>query len=356
MKAVLIPAALTVFAATIVTVAFLPDSQVRAQVDVEHLDLRPAPAANANELLADALRANHTTAFEGTLTVVGVEGPSVFQMQVEAEMDGTRTVDTGSWLFGRDREGAWAASDEGQWLEQGPGTAPDIGIDSLLEKYEITAAGIRELPTGDAWLLVVTERDSDTPREWLSVDVSTGLLVRRETLDDDGAAVRLVAFETLRTAGRIAGLAAPTIESTEPTPLPSPASWNGIDIAELPGRFRLIGVTRHDKASMPAMTMVFSDGLYQLSVSPIAGALDGGHLQGAVLEGWGDLHLYRWPGAEPQRLVWSGDGHTFTAITDAPLDAVLPALGSFPNDPAAGTMSRMRRGLERVVDTLWPFD
>lgn len=354
MKPVAIPAALTVFAAAIVTVAFLPDGQVRAPVDLGQLALRPA-AVDAETLLADALRANRSTAFEGTLTVVGVEGPSVFQMDVEAASDGTRTVDTGSWLFGQDRDGAWAASDEGQWLEQAPGAAPDIGVDSLLQKYRVTSAGLRELPTGDAWLLVVTERGEQTAREWLSVDVSTGLLVRRETFDDDGAAVRLVAFETLRTAGRIAGLAPPSIESTLRSQ-PETSEWNGIDVAELPGQYRLIGVTRHDKANMPAMTMVFSDGLYQLSVSPIAGELDGGHLQGAVLEHWGGLHLYRWPGAEPQRLVWSGDGHTFTAITDAPLDAVLPALESFPSDPAPGTMSRMRRGLERVVDTLWPFN
>ncbi len=70
----------------------------------------------------------------------------------------------------------------------------------------------------------------------------------------------------------------------------------------------------------------------------------------------GDRHVYRWPGSEPERMVWTGDGKTFTAISDAPYDQVLAAVGGFPNDPPGGLVDRMTRGVTRVARWVWPFD
>ncbi|MDX1511609.1 MAG: hypothetical protein R3249_09695 [Nitriliruptorales bacterium] len=354
MRPALIPAALTILAAATAVVAMLPDGSQRASVMLDHVDLSPAGEVDAAAILTDALLASSNTAFEGVLTVVGIDGPSVFQMAVEAGRDGTRTVDTGSWVFGSTGETVWASSDDGHWLERGAAGTATIDVDALLLKYDVAVAGVRRLPTGDAWLLVVTDRATQIQREWLSVDVATGLLVRRETFADDSAAVRLVAFETLRTSGRVVPLHAPTSDAPPSAESVVP-TWNGIDIAELPGQYQLMEVTRTDGEHLPPVALVFTDGLYHLSVYPLPGELDRGQLAGAVADGRDGLHLYRWPGAEPQRLVWSGDGHTFTAITDAPLDAVLPALARFPRDPEPGPLTRMRRGLERVADTLWPF-
>ena len=354
MRPALIPAALTILAAATAVVAMLPDDNQRTAATLEDLDRAPAGEVDAATILGDALLASSSTAFEGALTVVGLDGPSVFQMAVEAGADGTRTVNTGSWVFGSGGGMAWASSDDGHWLERGAAGTATIDVDALQLKYDVSVAGVRSLPTGDAWLLVVIDRGAQIQREWLSVDVATGLLVRRETLGDDGAVIRLVAFETLQTSGRVVPLHTPsggaqlTAESIVPT-------WNGIDITELPGQYRLMDQARSADASHPPVALVFTDGLYHLSIYPIPGELDGGQLAGAVEEHWGGHHLYRWPGAEPQRLVWSGDGHTFTAITDAPLEAVLPALARFPRDPEPGPLTRMRRGLERVADTLWPF-
>jgi hypothetical protein len=350
-RRILIPAALTVFAAAIVVVSLVPDGTERSHVTTGDLRLAAPTMTDAEELLSAAVLANGTVSFEGTLTVVGVEGPNVFQIEVEAEADGTRMVNSGSWLFGRGGGERWASSDSGESMEASADTIPDVDMEALLDKYRLHVAGVRELPTGPAHVVVVTERASGVEREWLSVDDTTGMLVRRETFDDEGAALRLVAFETLRTSG-VVGQALPRLQF----PIDLPDTLNGIDISELPGHFRLQGVASHDEAVIPTTGLLFSDGLYRLSIYSQEGGLDGSSLRGAVREHWGDMDLYRWPGAEPQRLVWSGDGHTYTAITNAPMDAVLPALSQFPSDPVGGLLERMRRGASRVANTIWPFD
>lgn len=352
MRRILVPAALTVFAATIVVVALLPNGPDRTPITTGDLRLEEPSRTDAEALLSEAVQTNRTVAFEGTLTVVGVEGPNVFQIDVEAESNGTRTMNSGSWLFGRGSGEVWASSEAGDTMQASTDTTPDVDMDALLDKYELHVAGVRELPTGPAHVIVVTEQGTGVEREWLSVDDATGMLVRRETFDDEGAALRLVAFETLQTSGLL------RVELPSTASLPeSPGSWNGREVAEsLPGQFVLREVTHREEEDDTTLGLLYGDGLYRLSIYDQHGALNPSQLAGARLEHWGDIDLYRWPGAEPQRLVWSGGGHTYTAITDAPMDAILPALSQFPSDPVGGLLERMRRGVSRVANVIWPFD
>lgn len=351
MRRALVPASLTVFAATIVVVALLPSGPDRTPITTGDLRLEEPTRTDAETLLSTAVLTNRTVAFEGTLTVVGVEGPNVFQIDVDAESDGTRTVNSGSWLFGRGSGEAWASSDGGESMEASADATPDVDMDALLDKYALHVAGVRQLPTGPAHVIVVTEQDTGVEREWLSIDDASGMLVRRETFDDDGAALRLVAFETLQTSGllRVEQPAASALAEV-------PTTWHGRQVeGTLPGQFVLREVTRRDGEDS-TLGLLYGDGLYRLSIYDQPGALDPSQLAGARLERWDGIDLYRWPGAEPQRLVWSGAGHTYTAITDAPMDAILPALSQFPTDPVGGLLERMRRGVSRVANVIWPFD
>lgn len=65
--------------------------------------------------------------------------------------------------------------------------------------------------------------------------------------------------------------------------------------------------------------------------------------------------IHRWPGAEPERMVWSGAGHTFTAVSDAPSDVVLHAVSALPHESPPSIGQRLMRGFGRIGDTLWPF-
>ncbi|MBW3659741.1 MAG: hypothetical protein KY457_13965, partial [Actinobacteria bacterium] len=67
-------------------------------------------------------------------------------------------------------------------------------------------------------------------------------------------------------------------------------------------------------------------------------------------------HVWRWPGSEPERMVWTGEGRTFTVVSDAPFDQVMAAVQGFPNDVPGGVWTRMERGIGRVAGWLWPFD
>ena len=97
-----------------------------------------------------------------------------------------------------------------------------------------------------------------------------------------------------------------------------------------PGFELRAGFTVDDGA---AVQLVYSDGLYTLSVYEQPGHVDVHALDGAVRSDRDGIPVYRWPGAEPERMVWNGDGHTFTAVTDAPADVLMDAVGDLPTTP-----------------------
>ena len=60
----------------------------------------------------------------------------------------------------------------------------------------------------------------------------------------------------------------------------------------------------------------------------------------------------------PQRVVWSGEGHVFTLLSDAPAEAVTAVVTALPHDPppSSGFFARIGRGLSRLGSWLNPFD
>jgi hypothetical protein len=125
--------------------------------------------------------------------------------------------------------------------------------------------------------------------------------------------------------------------------------------AALPGGFELVDAAEVDAVSVPTVHLVHSDGLYTLSVYVQMGRLATSATAGALALDLPDGGVvWRWPGSEPRRVVWSGDGMTFTALTDAPTSTLLMAVGGLPNDPAPSTLARVARGVSRAVDHLLP--
>ncbi len=272
------------------------------------------------------------------------------------------------WLIARDDTSALYRDDEAGRLlrlsqvQSLPFTLPEVG-----RAYDITVAGRATLKTGPAVAVVFT-RDG-VRRERLFVDDTTGLVVRRETYDMAGDPVRVTALTGIRVID---------VDSAEGrTEDPAAVDTDGTDV--LGRRTRLSPDEVHDVAGhdwrVPitvgagfelragyqvgggeAVQLVYSDGLYTLSVFEQPGHVDGDSLTGAVHDEMDGIPVYRWPGAEPERMVWNGDGSTFTAVTDAPPDVLMGAVADLPHDMAPSVPTRMRRGLTRLGGWLWPFD
>ncbi|WP_052664156.1 hypothetical protein [Nitriliruptor alkaliphilus] len=322
--------------------------------------------ADALRELDRAVEVARTLRYRGRLTVAsfGRGGPQVTTVEVARAADGRlRAERRGAWELGRDADGGYLRSTRtGSLLRLGGVEAGAFDRARFLRHYRVEDGGTSDLDTGPARALLVVARASGLRRETLYVDQASGLIVRRETRDRDGTPVRVVAFTELEVDPGT-GLVAPPpdpagdVESLALTPVARRALVDrGVPVhRDLPGGFELLGATEVEAADVPTVHLVYSDGLYTLSLYVQEGRLASHATSEATplaLPGGGAV--WRWPGSEPRRVVWTGEGRTFTALTDAPTGDLLEAVAGLPNDPAPSTLSRLARGLSRVGERLLP--
>lgn len=320
-----------------------------------------------------AIAAGATAGLRGRLTVAsfGESGPQLTVVDVARRSDGRiRARQEGVWELGRDDDGSYLRSSRtGRLLELGGVRARSFDRDRFLVRYDVRDRGRRQLDTGPAQELEVVERGSGAVRELLHVDEATGLIVRRETRDVDGTPLRLVAFTSLEVDGDVA--ASPTEAADDAVQDDRETiALEGVELAALrerdvpavdtlPGGFVLLDAAEvGDPAAAAAGTvhLVFGDGLYTLSVYVQPGRLARRATRAAVPLDLGDGRtVWRWPGSEPRRVVWSGDGHTFTAVSDAPTGVLTAAVAGLPNDPPPSTLARLVRGFSRLAELLPPW-
>jgi hypothetical protein len=318
----------------------------------------------AADLLERAVLASQEVPHSGQLTVAsfGEGGPQVTEVQLTRGVDGGMSVaDQDGREFGR-IDGAGFLRSAGTLLRIGGIERLPVDLDLLHRKYAPTVIGGSELETGPAVAVALRQRDTAVRREVLHVDEGTGLIVRRETYTSDGGPLRVVAFTDLRVATD--ELAAPDTDGLEvedvslaPRELADLEERGFVVPGELPVGYELLGGYEVDRASVPTLHLVYVDGLYTLSVFQQLGRMSRRALEGATeLRTDGGGAVWRWPGSEPRRVIWTGDGRTFTALTDAPVDELLSVVAGLPNDPPPSILERLARGLARVGRWLWPVD
>jgi hypothetical protein len=320
--------------------------------------------AAAIALLERALTVSREVPHSGELTVAsfGEGGPQLTEVVLTRGVDGGMSV--------ADRDGREFSRVDGQGFLRSAGTLVRLGgierlpvdLDRLVEKYDAGLAGTSVLDTGPASVLELLERDGSIRREVLHVDDASGLIVRRETYAPDGHPLRVVAFTSLEVATE--PLRPPEVEDLEvETVSLSPADLAALDSQgfeapdRLPAEYTLVGGYEVDDASVPTLHLVYTDGLYTLSLFQQQGRLSRSALEGATaLRTPTDGVVWRWPGSEPRRVIWTGDGRTYTVLTDAPVDEVLEVIAGLPNDPPPSTLDRLARGMSRVGRWLWRLE
>lgn len=330
-----------------------------------------ATSTDWRDLLSKAAEEGRHRAYQGWLLVVGLrdEMPLVREVWVAQGKDGElQTSPDPPWLLGRMNGQSFfgdPASGTLMWL--GDTESNGFSLERLEHNYDVFATGTARVDTGVARVVEIRERGSRTPRERLYVDERSGLLVRRETFDARGRPVRLTAFTVLEPSPL--GLPAvgedwPRVVRTinagiSPRSLSILRSVGWIVPDGLPPRFTLVEASAMGgEAQDSVLHLLFTDGLYSLSVYEQSGRLDARALEaeGAETARLGDVRVYRRKGSEPATYLWNGNGMTFTAVSDAPSDLLAASLAPFPRDPPPSLARRLRRGLVRVRSWVWPFD
>lgn len=351
--------------ATVLVVALASPPAVAAAVEEAEPSAPVASGAGVfwlDQALAAAREVPHT----GRLVVASFsrEGPQLTEVQVTRGVDGGLTVvKEGGWEVGRVGQEAFLRSSGTLLRLGGLEQRAAIDLDRLVGKYLVEVRPERTvLDTGPTRVLELREHGGDRAREVLYLDLETDLIVRRETYDTDGEPLRVVAYSDLEVVD--ARVVAP-----DPAGLEVEAfSLTSADIAAfesrgfaapatLPGGYVLQSGFDRPEASVPTVHLVYSDGLYTLSVFEQQGRMSTAALEGASeMTAPGGGAVWRLPGSEPRRVIWRGDERTFTAITDAPVDELLTVVTGLPNDPAPSMLGRLTRGISRVGRWLWPLD
>jgi hypothetical protein len=355
------------------------------------MDNASLPAAG--QLLARAVDASQTVAHRGRVTIVsfGERGPQVTELAVERAADEVRVEQLEGSQLGHEGTHGGTRATERLLRVAGLGDAPDpLGL--LDTKYRVGQRGTVATDTGAAVVVELVERGTGVLRELLYLDTTTGLVVRRETFDRGGAPVRVVAYVSLDTTPPATLVAADAAEAgdveddparVKAVPQPAGAPPRGELAArlrdagfavpeELGAGYRLLAAAElaldpYDGPSpdpddppageQPAVHLLYGDGLYTLSLFQQQGRLAPvGRRDAVALSPDHGGTVWRWPGSEPRHMVWTGDGVTFTALTDAPADELLAAIDGLPIDPPPSVLDRLTRGLQRVGRWLAPGD
>lgn len=201
------------------------------------------------------------------------------------------------------------------------------------------------------------------------VDQTTGLLLRRDVLDEDGDIVRTSSFVSLTIAPGASKLTPAAYTKRDVLR----ATGRHLDDAQLqalqaqgwpvstalPSGLELFEARLHDGDSGDVLQLSYSDGLSTLSLFVQKGELPAGSgVQGSARPMAGST-VWVSPGAAEQ-VVWSGGGRTWTLVSDAPQTTIVQAVTALPHTRTLrvedGLASRTWRGMSRVGSWLNPFE
>jgi hypothetical protein len=317
------PIALVV-SALMVLVAVVATDAATAQPDAEEEPLRAAG------------RAAEKVSFLGVLKMRWADGNVEHDESLLVEgANGAVMVRGGSAAMASPRQRL--VQHDGEWdllwpVPTGGGQRP-----SARTKYEVSASSVSTV--GGRPARVIEFRDEGVLLERLFLDLDTGLLLRREQFEAGTRPSRTIAFETVTIPSPSASPRPPrkvvnaAAASVPPDRLPSGVSAP----PSLPESYQRLGIYRRSGVTQ----VLYSDGLYDLSVFQEEGRLDRSELPKGekVTVGKRSAWHFVWPGGHV--VVWEARGVVHTAVSDAPFGQVMTAIRSLP--PTGGSDSLVRR-------------
>ena len=319
-------------------------------VTVLVLVVASAPAvATGPAPLERARHAAEQIAFEGVLQVRWRDGDGFRSERLTVQAAGGALMVRGAnQVMARPAFGRLLAHGGGGWEEMWlPSLAPTPRPDGV-PKYK-TEAGPEGARVAGRPTRVVEVHHGGRLLERIHLDVDNELLLQRDQYDANGEVVRTLAFEsiTLNPSG-----APPAAPSSPARKAPEQVATNRLRSPETLGEgYQRMGIYR----SGSVMQVLYSDGLYDLSLFQQAGTLrksdlpsSGERIDLPDATGW----RYAWPGG--QVVVWSEGGSVFTAVSDAPPEQVVDAIRSLPRIPTRelSLIGKIRRACQALMEPL----
>jgi sigma-E factor negative regulatory protein RseB len=234
-------------------------------------------------------------------------------------------------------------------------------LDLLARNYAVVRAGEGQV-CGRPTTIIEAHRADGTAAGRFHIDRATGLMLRRELLDQQGREVNLTFFTEMR----------PSAPKTTYMPMSVPqtveAPWAhelaGADLgalryrgwpvqSALPGNLSLYDARQQD-GDGPVVHLSYSDGLSVVSVFVQRGVLDPSSVQHwhKTIRGGRTVYLRD---TVQQRAVWASRGYVYTIVADAPPPVVDSAVAALPHGDM-GFWGRLSRGLGRLTSWANPFD
>lgn len=302
-----------------------------------------AVTIDVRDPLAVATAAAEQHAYDGVLSVSWRADGVLRTREVDVHSDAGRVAVTGDRALSA--AGVRRSLREGGvwhllWNRADSSDAPAIGA-----KYTVTTEpGV--LVAGRPTDRVRIADAQGNVRELVDLDRATGLLLRREQRNEQGAVMRITGFEEVAiaatpTEGAPAAVGPTRQKGDGPAPVRIAAPF--VSVRRLPGGFVRVGAYR---AASGGREQYYSDGLVGVSVFEWNGSLKPGSLPSGGSYGTAgrpDARLYESPvGAVA---VWDADGRTFAVVSEATPAETARIIASLPKDGTDDAPTRIGRFL-----------
>jgi len=316
-----------------VAFVLVPDARAQDAQDV----LEKARNATVREDFSGTVQIEWLTAGEWKTARVPVTGTGG-TVQIG---EGTRKAESQGnerWIAG---VSGWQAG----WDQPVSGDVPDPGA-----HWDLALGKGPDVAGRSTNVVTASDRGSGQARIKVYVDRDTGVMLRREVLDQKGRVVRAVGFVEVKKLGgaRAAAPAKPSAKDRAPTKLAHVP--NGFAAPEkLRGGYVLAGTYLRDGN---VVQLYYSDGLFGVSLFEQRGDLNWNGLPhggaGVAIDSE-SARAYEVAGGTV--VVWEHDGVTYTGVSDATVADLRSFAAAF--DQHSGTGSGL---LHRVADfVLGPF-
>jgi MucB/RseB N-terminal domain len=311
--------------------------------------------------LRNAESAARTTPYEGTQFITawsrsGMATTSLVKV-THVPGDGTRmrvqstTADQGGQMF---------EADDSRQAGGLTGYTPAM-LDLLARNYSVVRAGQGEV-SGRPTSVIEARRPDGTAAGRFHIDRQTGLMLRRELLDQQGREVDLTFFTEIRPTtpkARVVVASAPRMVEAPWAHQLAGAELGSLKYrgwpvhSGLPDRLSLFDARQLD-GDGPVVHLSYSDGLSVVSVFVQRGTLDAGSVAGWRKATRGGRTVYLRDTVQ-QRAMWASRGYVFTVLADAPPPVVDSAVAALPHGET-GFWGRLARGMDRLASWANPFD
>src|SRR5581483_5096444 len=235
------------------------------------------------------------------------------------------------------------------WQELWPSGLASAARPNVEDAYDIRSVGTEQVagyPTD-----VVEALKGGTVRERLDLEANTKLLLRRSQYDARGTLQRSFTFDHINIGDQ--SMTPPTTPAAPRSDVPKTLALSKVPSSEREPSVLASGYKRLGAFTQGGVVqLVYSDGLYDLSLFQEEGALDKSDLPAdrrTVRLSGHPAWAFSWPGGEG--IVWTAGRTVYTLMGDVPPDELATVAQSVPVHRSTSVAHRLRQACRELVES-----